>query len=75
MVQEALTVLGDVPAAALVAYVERQFGQKILPAFIPIIKATIRDKEVLANFRAAARAAQVESAQVPSLVQADPAAG
>ncbi len=35
---------GDVPAPELVALVEERFGVKVDPRFVPLIKATIRNK-------------------------------
>jgi len=57
MVKTAIQELGDVSAAELADFVEKTFGVKIEPRFIPIYKATIRDKERLEKARQAARAA------------------
>jgi len=44
LVRAAIQVLGDVSAQDLVAHVERQHGVKIDPKFIPVFKASLRDR-------------------------------
>src|SRR5438552_987892 len=48
--------LGDVPPADLAAFIDKRFGVKIDPRFIPVLKAMMVDKEHLAEARARARA-------------------
>jgi ribosomal protein L12E/L44/L45/RPP1/RPP2 len=57
LVQTALRQLGDVSAQQLSAFIEKQHGVKIEPRFIPIFRASIREKERLEAIRQAARAA------------------
>lgn len=45
LVQQALQELGDVPALELSSFIERKHGRRIDPKFVPIFKATIRDKQ------------------------------
>jgi len=45
LVQLALRDLGDVPAADLSAFIEQQHGVRIEPRYIPIFKASLRDKQ------------------------------
>lgn len=53
MVQIALRELGNVTADKVTAFVAKRFGVRIAPKFIPLYRATLRDKER----RAAARLA------------------
>jgi hypothetical protein len=46
-VRLALAECGDVPAHELVERVEARFGLKIEPRFVPLLKATLRGKELL----------------------------
>jgi hypothetical protein len=62
MVQTALRELGDVSAQALSSFIERRHGVRIEPKFIPLFKASIRDKERLEAERRAARAAAEQAA-------------
>lgn len=57
MVREAWRQLGDATADALAAFVETTFGSRIEPKFIPVFKASIREKHRLDALRLAARAA------------------
>jgi hypothetical protein len=52
MVQAALAQLGDVSSRELSEFIERKLGVNIEPKFIPLFKASIRDKENLAMTRA-----------------------
>lgn len=56
LVQAALWELGDVSAQELSSFIAKQHGVKIEPMFIPIFKASIRDKVRLEAARQAARA-------------------
>lgn len=44
MVQSAWLALGEAPADALAAFVRDKYGVTIDPKFIPIFKASLRDK-------------------------------
>jgi hypothetical protein len=65
LVQIALQKLGDVPAQAVSAFIEKKHGVWIEPSFIPLFKASIRDKLRLEAARQAAKAT-VEQAQWPA---------
>jgi hypothetical protein len=65
MVQATLRELGDVSAQALSLFIEQRHGVKIEPKFIPLFKASIRDKERLEAERRAARAAAEQAAMKP----------
>ena len=58
-VRLALAEVGDVTAEELVAFVKARYGVSIRPKIVPIIKATLRDKERMtaAQQRRAAEAA------------------
>jgi hypothetical protein len=47
-VRLALAECGDVPHEELAALVEVRFGVTIEPRFVPLLKATLRGKELLA---------------------------
>jgi hypothetical protein len=66
MVQIALRELGDVPAQELSAFIEKRHGVRIEPKFIPIFKASIRDKARLEAARLAARAARATTEPTPA---------
>ena len=44
-VRLALAEIGDVTAAELVMFVKDRYGVNVEPRIIPVIKATLRDKE------------------------------
>jgi len=56
LVQIALRELGEVTARELSAFIEKTHGVKIEPKFIPLFKASIRDRIRLEAVRQAARA-------------------
>jgi hypothetical protein len=56
MVRIALKALGSASPAELSRFVEQQYGVRIEPKFIPLYKASIRDKVRLEAARQAARA-------------------
>jgi hypothetical protein len=64
MVRIALQELGDVSAQELSSFIERRHGVKIEPKFIPLFKASIRDKERLEAERRAARAAAEQTVTI-----------
>jgi hypothetical protein len=55
-VRVAVAELGDVPVEELGRFVRARFGLELQPAIIRVIKATIRDKELLEQARAARQA-------------------
>jgi hypothetical protein len=58
-VRLALAELGEASSAELAAFIERRYGMRIDPKFLPLYKASVRDKERLEQSRARARAAVV----------------
>ena len=50
-VRRALAELGDVSAEELAAYIRTKYGVTVRPQFVPILKATLRDQEILAEWR------------------------
>ena len=50
-VRRALAELGDVSAEELAAYIRTKYGVTVRPQFVPILKATLRDQEILAGWR------------------------
>lgn len=63
-IRRALAELGDVSAEELATFALARYGVKVEPRFVPVIKATIRDKESMAAFyqRRAAQAAVTATA-------------
>ena len=61
MVQVALRELGDVKAEEITAFVEERFQTRIEPKFIPLYKASIREKARSEAVRQAARAAVAQN--------------
>jgi len=49
-VRRALVELGDVSAEELAGFIGKNYGVVIRPQIIPILKATIKDKENLAKW-------------------------
>ena len=43
--------LGDVSAEELVAFMHKTYGVTVRPQFIPVVKATLKDQEILAEWR------------------------
>ena len=48
-VRLALAEVGDVTADELAAFVKARYGVTVEPRFVPVIKATLRDKERMAE--------------------------
>lgn len=65
MVQIALREIGDVASQELSGFIEKKHGVKIEAKFIPLIKASIRDKLRLEAARHAARAAAEQAKAEP----------
>ena len=53
--RRAVAEIGDVSAAELSAHLEKKYGVKIDPAFIPVFKASLQDLERTARLRQEAR--------------------
>jgi len=49
--RRALGELGDVSAEELAVFMQKNYGVKVRPQIIPILKATLKDKENLAEWR------------------------
>ncbi len=47
--RRALTELGDASADELAAHIGRRYGLTVDPRFVPVLKATLKDKEMLAT--------------------------
>lgn len=56
MVHRAMQELGEADDASLAAFIHERFGTRIEPRFIPILKASVREREVIERARQAARA-------------------
>ena len=67
-VRLALVEVGDVTAEELVAFVKDRFGVTVEPRILPIIKATLRDKEKMELARQK-RAAAAVAVPAPSTAQ------
>ena len=50
-VRRALAELGDVSAEELAAYIRTKYGVTVRPQFVPVLKAMLRDQEILAEWR------------------------
>jgi dsDNA-binding SOS-regulon protein len=55
MVQEALASLGEATAEQLSSFIQERHGDLIKPAIVAVIRATLRDKELLVIYRRQAR--------------------
>ena len=62
MVQQALAVRGEAPSEEITAFIEQGHGVRIEPKFIPIFRATIKDKQLLEEKRRAAQALAAQAA-------------
>jgi hypothetical protein len=66
MMREAMKKLGDAPAEALAGYIESNYGVKIEPKFVPILKASVREREMLEAFRQRMKATPGEGTGAPT---------
>jgi hypothetical protein len=69
--RRAMAELGDVSAEELVAHIRTNYGVTVRPQFVPVLKATLKDKENLAEWRrksqeAAAQAVAATEGQAPA---------
>jgi hypothetical protein len=55
MMRAALRELGDAPAAQLADFLTRRYGVTVEPVFIPVLRASALDKQLLEDFHARAR--------------------
>ena len=49
--RRALAELGDASAEELAAYIRTKCGVTVRPQFVPVLKATLKDQEILAEWR------------------------
>ena len=49
--RRAMVELGDVSAEELAAFIGTRYGVTVRPQFVPVLKATLKDKEILAEWR------------------------
>lgn len=54
----AIAQIGDAPSADLSSFIQDKYGVRIDPRFVPVIRATLQDKEKMARFRQSARPEQ-----------------
>ena len=61
-VHRALIELGNVSHQALADFIKANYGVVVRPKIVPILKATIKDEEILAEWGRKAQAAQMSAA-------------
>ena len=66
--RRAMADLGDASAEELAAYIGTRYGVKVRPQFVPVLKAMLRDQEILAEWR---RKSQQAAAQASKPAPAD----
>jgi hypothetical protein len=59
--RQALSELGDAPSQEMSSFIEKKYGVKIEPKFVPLFKATIRDMEKMTRQRQAAKKDQTSA--------------
>ncbi len=64
--RHALAELGDAPAAELAAFLQRRFGLKVDARFVPVLKASARGLEQLAQAMRAAKEAVARATTKPA---------
>ena len=64
--RRALTELGDVSAEERAAFMQKNHGVTVRPQFVPVLKATLKDKENLAERRRKSAAAAKASNPAPA---------
>ena len=65
LVRQALAVVGDASPEELAAFIETRHGIRIEPRFIPIIRASLRELDLLEKAKATARAMTEQEKVVP----------
>ena len=73
IVRVALAEVGDLSADELAAFAQTRFGVKLNPKIVPVLKATLLDRERLATARAAREAAARVAEAASQAEGADPA--
>jgi hypothetical protein len=68
----AMMELGDASAEELAAHISTKYGVTVRPQFVPVLKATLKDKENLAEWR---RKSQEAAAQAVAATEGQPPAG
>jgi hypothetical protein len=66
MMREAIRELGEAQAEALAAFIDARYGVNIDPKFVPILKASVREKELQEDFRQKRKATTEEGAGSPT---------
>jgi hypothetical protein len=64
MVREALARLGEAPPEKITAYIRAKFRVELDARMVPVVRASLRELEMLQRFRADARAAASKSAKL-----------
>jgi heme exporter protein D len=59
--RRAMAELGDESAEELAAFVRKAYGVTVRPQFVPVLKATLQDKEMLAEWRRKAMEARPDA--------------
>jgi hypothetical protein len=73
IVRAALAEVGDVSPVELAAFAEQRFGVALDPKIVPLLKATLRDRERIAAERQA-RAIQASAVEPTNVSESDVAA-
>jgi hypothetical protein len=63
--RQAVAELGDVPPAQLSCHIERRYGVRIEPQYIPVFRASVQDLERLNRLREGAQAAAPPTPRPP----------
>ncbi len=57
----AMTELGEASSEELAAHIGTKYGVTVRPQFVPVLKATLKDKELLAEWRRKSEAARLSA--------------
>jgi hypothetical protein len=63
--RRAMVELGDASAEELAAFIGTKYGVTVRPQFVPVLKATLKDKEILAKWRRKSQEAAQASKPAP----------
>ena len=72
-VRRAMLELGDVSAEELAAYIRTKYGVTVRPQFVPVLKATLKDQELLAEWRRKSQEAAAQTSK-PAPAEGQPRA-
>jgi hypothetical protein len=70
--RRAMMELGDASAEELAAFMQRTYGVTVRPQFVPVLKATLKDQEILAEWRRKSQAAAQPNGPAPVDGQGQP---